>query len=327
MPGRKPLNCPVLLACSTMPASTICLTRGLARLWATRGIPLLVRKRPGSIWRGSSRGDRGVEALGTAARETPPGTDALGRVFAAADAPVLLLFDEVLNFVNRHRAMADGFYAFIQNLTVAVTGRTQAAAVISLPRSQVEMTEWDQEWQDRITKVVRRVARDLIANDEAEISEVVRRRLIEDLGSDRVRKATARRYADWCFERSARLPPEWTAVDSATKERHAKEYLRERFEACYPFHPATLSVFQRKWRALPQFQQTRGALAMLAQWISCASSSQFQEARTEPPHHVGFGAARRAGLPRCRAWAAWRIALGCRHRRRHRRAAGTRPGA
>ena len=227
-------------------------------------------------------GERGVEALGVSARETPPGTDALGRVFAAADAPVLLLFDEVLNFVNRHRGMADAFYAFLQNLTVAVTGRTQAAAVVSLPRSQVEMTDWDQEWQDRITKVVRRVARELIANDEAEISEVVRRRLIEDLGSERVRRTTARRYADWCFDRSARLPPEWMAVDSATRGTRAKEYLRERFEACYPFHPATLSVFQRKWRALPQFQQTRGALAMLAQWISCASREQFRQARTEP---------------------------------------------
>ena len=227
-------------------------------------------------------GERGVEALGMSAGETPPGTDALGRVFAAADAPVLLLFDEVLNFVNRHRGMADGFYAFLQNLTVATTGRTQAAAVVSLPRSQVEMTDWDQEWQDRITKVVRRVARELIANDEAEISEVVRRRLIEDLGSERVRRSTSRRYADWCFERSARLPPEWMTVDSATKEAKAKEYLRERFEACYPFHPATLSVFQRKWRALPQFQQTRGALAMLAQWISCASREQFHQARTEP---------------------------------------------
>ena len=82
------------------------------------------------------------------------------------DAPVLLLFDEVLNFVNRHRPMAEPFHAFLQNLTVAVTGTTQAAAVISLPRSQVEMTDWDQQWQDRITKVVRRVARDLIANDE-----------------------------------------------------------------------------------------------------------------------------------------------------------------
>ena len=37
--------------------------------------------------------------------------------------------------------------------------------MISLPRSQVEMTEWDQEWQARITKVVKRVAKDLIVND------------------------------------------------------------------------------------------------------------------------------------------------------------------
>ena len=99
--------------------------------------------------------------------------------------------------MNRHRGMADSFHAFLQNLTVAVTGSTHAAAVISLPRSQVEMTEWDQEWQDRITKVVRRVARDLIANDESEISEVVRRRLFEDLGSERVRQNVARAYADW----------------------------------------------------------------------------------------------------------------------------------
>jgi hypothetical protein len=44
------------------------------------------------------------------------------------------------------------------------------------------MTNWDQEWQDRISKIVR-VAKDLIANDEIEISEVVRRRLFQDLGS------------------------------------------------------------------------------------------------------------------------------------------------
>ena len=227
-------------------------------------------------------GDRGVAALGAAAQTTPPGTEALARVFAAADAPVLLLFDEVLNFLNRHRGMAESFYAFLQNLTVAVTGTTQAAAVISLPRSQVEMTDWDQQWQERITKVVRRVARDLIAVDESEISEVVRRRLFEDLGSPRIRKRVAKTYADWCFERTARLPAEWLAVDTATREAKAREFLRGRFEACYPFHPATLSVFQRKWRALTQFQQTRGALAMLAQWVSWAAREQFGQARTEP---------------------------------------------
>ena len=226
-------------------------------------------------------GDKGVAALGAAAKTTPPGTEAIAKVFAATEAPALLLFDEVLNFINRHRAMAEGFHAFIQNLTVAVTGTTRAAAVISLPRSQVEMTDWDRQWQDRITKVVRRVAKDLIANDEAEIGEVVRRRLFENLGNERACRKVAKAYANWCFERSARLPPEWMAVDTTTTETKARDFLRGRFEACYPFHPATLSVFQRKWRALTQFQQTRGALAMLAQWISWAAREHFRQARRE----------------------------------------------
>lgn len=227
-------------------------------------------------------GAQGVAALGESARQTPPGTDALARMFACVNTPILLLFDEVLNFVNRHKAMAQDFHAFIQNLTVAVTGSIQTAAVVSLPRSQVEMTDWDQEWQQRITKVVRRVARDLIANDESEISEVVRRRLFEDIGSSRMRKKVARAYADWCFDRTARLPSEWFSVDTAKTPDQARKFLQDRFEACYPFHPATLSVFQRKWQALAQFQQTRGALAMLAQWISWAAQRQFRETRNEP---------------------------------------------
>src|SRR5450759_4177364 len=232
-------------------------------------------------------GDKGVEALGPAAKTTPPGTDSIARVFQAAGAPVLLLFDEVLNYLNRHRSNAESFHAFIQNLTVATTGTTHGAAVISLPRSQVEMTASDQEWQDRISKVVRRVAKDLIANDETEISEVVRRRLFQDLGSEKIRKNVAKAFGDWCFERRAQLPPEWTAVDSAATEAKAREFLQQRFEACYPFHPATLSVFQRKWQALPQYQQTRGTLAMLAQWIAIAAQDAFRKARTEPLLTIG----------------------------------------
>jgi predicted AAA+ superfamily ATPase len=227
-------------------------------------------------------GDAGVACLGTAAKTTPPGTEAIGKLFQAAGGVVLVLFDEVLNYLNRHRRMADSFHAFIQNLTVATTGTTRAAAVISLPRSQVEMSESDQQWQDRITKVVRRVAKDLIANDESEISEVIRRRLFEDIGSDRIRKNVAKAYADWCFEKRAQLPPEWTAVDTAATEAKAREYLRARFETCYPFHPATLSVFQRKWQALQQYQQTRGTLAMLAQWVSWTYREGYERARREP---------------------------------------------
>jgi len=227
-------------------------------------------------------GSEGVAALGPSAQSTAPGTAALARLFEAAGGKVLILLDEVLNFCNRYRPLADSFYAFIQNLTVAMTGMTHSAAVISLPRSQVEMTDWDLQWQERITKVVHRVAKDLIANDESEISEVVRRRLFEDLGPERTRRTLAKLHADWCFERRARLPAEWTAVDSTSTETKAREFLMSRFEACYPFHPSTLSVFQRKWQALPQYQQTRGTLAMLAQWVSWAYREGYQKLRREP---------------------------------------------
>jgi hypothetical protein len=144
------------------------------------------------------------------------------------------------------------------------------------------MTEWDFQWQEKITKIVRRVSKDLIANEEAEISEVIRRRLFESIGKESIRKNIAKKYADWCFERRDRLPPEWTAVDASATEANAREYLRNRFELCYPFHPATLSVFQRKWQALPQYQQTRGTLAMFAQWISIVFSENHLKARQEP---------------------------------------------
>lgn len=96
--------------------------------------------------------EKGIEALGPTAKTLPPGTEALGWLFAAAGGTVLILFDEVLNFLNRHRAMTEPFHAFVQNLTVATTGTTRGAAVISLPRSQVEMTDWDLQSQEKITR-------------------------------------------------------------------------------------------------------------------------------------------------------------------------------
>jgi hypothetical protein len=227
-------------------------------------------------------GDEGVATLGPEAKTKAPGTNNLRKLIEVAGGHVLILCDEVLNFLSRHRDKSEPFRDFLANLVRTLTGTTGSAAMISLPQSKPEMSDWDLRWQDIVIKEVNRVAKNLISNDEAEISEVVRRRLFEDLGNERTRKNVAKTFADWCFERRAQLPPEWTAVDTATTESKAREYLQSRFEACYPFHPSTLSVFQRKWQVLPQYQQTRGTLAMLAQWISMAFREGYQRARREP---------------------------------------------
>jgi hypothetical protein len=227
-------------------------------------------------------GNDGINALGPEAKTKAPGTDNLRKLIEAAGGHVLILCDEVLNFLSRHRDKAEPFRDFLANLVRTLTGTTGSAAMISLPQSKPEMSDWDLRWQDIVIKEVNRVAKNLISNDEAEISEVVRRRLFEDLGNERTRKNVAKTFAEWCFQRRAQLPPEWTAVDTATTETKARDYLESRFEACYPFHPSTLSVFQRKWQVLPQYQQTRGTLAMLAQWISMAFREGYQRARREP---------------------------------------------
>ena len=148
-------------------------------------------------------GDAGVELLGPSAIDAPPGTDTINRLIARVNGPVLLLFDELLNLFSRHRALAEPMHAFLHNIVRGFVGSNHRAAVISLPRSQVEMTEWDLNWQDKIVKVIGAVAKPLLVNDEGEISEVIRRRLFEDLGPEKTRKSVAIAYADWCFERRA----------------------------------------------------------------------------------------------------------------------------
>ncbi|MGO8676642.1 MAG: DUF499 domain-containing protein [Limisphaerales bacterium] len=215
-------------------------------------------------------GEKGRALFG----KNAPGTKAIGDLLRLVGKPVLILFDETLNYIGRHPEQSGQFHSFMQNLTVALTSAERAVGLFSLPASPTEMTEELREWQDKLTKVVGRVGKDLVANDASEVSEIVRRRLFENAGRDSMKRAAARQFSAWVFNRRDRLPPEWGQL--------SEDQIRDQFEACYPFHPATLTVFQRKWQALPQFQQTRTTLAMLGMWISCAYREGYGKARREP---------------------------------------------
>jgi hypothetical protein len=73
--------------------------------------------------------------------------------------------------------------------------------------------------------------------------------------------------------------PNWFPVDTASGV----------FADAYPFHPTLLSVFERKWQALPRFQQTRGILRLLALWVSNAYDAGFKGAHKDPL--IGMGTA------------------------------------
>jgi hypothetical protein len=116
--------------------------------------------------------------------------------------------------------LAEPFHAFLHNIMRGFVGTTIVRRLISLPRSQVK-SRLGLHVAGRDREGSCAVAGGLIANDETEISEVVRRRLFRSLAVSGYGRTLRGPMRTGCFERRAQLPGEWTAIDTATSEHKA----------------------------------------------------------------------------------------------------------
>lgn len=215
------------------------------------------------------------------AKKIAPGGDVIRKIIPQEE-PCLILMDELMNYMSRFRreGLNEQLYDFIMNLTGAMNSKS--VLVVSVPASlDLEMTAADVADYNRLTKMLDRVGKAMTMTAGAETSEIIRRRLFEwdtrAIGADgRVllpekAKETCREYARWMAEHAQQLP-------GSIQPEHARAH----FEACYPFHPSALSVFERKWQSVPKFQQTRGVLRMLAIWVSQAYNAAYRKAHADP---------------------------------------------
>jgi len=199
---------------------------------------------------------------------TAPAGDVIRQILPQ-DRPCLILMDELLNYISRNRrsGLSSQFYTFIQSLSEIVRGMQNVVLAISIPASELEMTPEDYADYKRFGKLLDRLGKAVMMSTEAETSEIIRRRLFEwDLDAigqngrvllPRDAIQTCNEYANWVVEHRAQLPGEFPM-----------DHARDAFAATYPLHPTVLSVFERKWQALPRFQQTRGVLRLLALWVA-----------------------------------------------------------
>lgn len=203
--------------------------------------------------------------------------------------PALLLIDEVMNYVSPERKTkhAGEMYNFLMKLSEEIAGMDRVVAVVSIPASELEMGAEDEADYTRLKKMLDRKGKPVIMSAENEMSEIIRRRLFEwDLravGADgrlllpRDAVAACKEYADWIQDNRNQVPNWFT------------DHAQAAFEATYPFHPMVISVFERKWRELPRFQQTRGVLRLLALWVSHVFQSGFKGAQNDLL--IGMGSA------------------------------------
>ena len=211
------------------------------------------------------------------AQGAAPGGDVIRAMLP--DGPTLILVDELVNFMGRNRknGQTAQLYNFLQNLSETARGRDNLVLAVSIPSLESEMSAEDYADYDRFKKLLDRLGKPVLLSAETETAEIIRRRLFEWGGTPPEARRTSLEYAEWVKEHR-QMVGDFDA-----------DHAYERFEACYPFHPALLSVFERKWQALPRFQKTRGMLRLLALWVSRAYQEGYKGAHKDPL--IGIGTA------------------------------------
>ena len=194
------------------------------------------------------------------------------------DGPVLVLMDELLNYVSRGRKLGlrDELFNFIQNLAEEARARNNMVLCVSIPSSEIEMNPDDQRDHDSLKKLLDRIGKAVLMSANREMAEIIRRRLFEWWGLPDEAKKTCRQYAEWYGDHAQEL----TGIDT--------DGAYESFCSCWPFHPSVISVFERKWQSLPKFQRTRGILRLLALWVARASQEEYQKRNKEPLINLGL---------------------------------------
>lgn len=203
-----------------------------------------------------------------------PGGDVIRDVLTkgAGGRPVLLLLDEVLKYMERAAAVGvlDSTLQrqakdFFQNLTVEVSGSTNAALVYSLTWSAREALG-NVALLAEIDKLAARVdqLREPVTGDE--VLPILQRRLLGATPDHNTATEVATAYQE-VVTGMQRAHAE-TPADRQQAEEEGR-HLRDRMRAAYPFHPALIDVMRERWTAVDAFQRTRGALRFLA---SCMHS-------------------------------------------------------
>src|SRR6266568_9108070 len=187
-----------------------------------------------------------------------PGREAL-RSLLLNYQPVLILMDEVLEFVTKAAGVVVGgstlaaqSIAFIQELTELVSTLDRVSLVVTLPSSVIE--HYDEQAErlfQQLQRIAGRVEKIYTPVQEHEITSVIRRRLFSYVDEQQATHVVSD-FMDYAVRESL-LPAGMEPSD-----------YRQRFEAAYPFIPEVVDVLYERWGSLPTFQRTRGVLRLLA---------------------------------------------------------------
>jgi len=195
--------------------------------------------------------------------QVSPGRESIYKLLSE-NQPVLILMDEVLEYVTKAAAVTVGestlaaqTIAFMQELTEVAGTLEKVALVITLPASAMEhYDESAEKLFGQLKKVVGRVEKIYTPVQDHEITHVIRHRLFSRIDHDGAGEV----IGDFM---------EYATRESILPAGTEPSEYRKRFESSYPFLPEVVDVLYHRWGSYPNFQRTRGVLRLLSLVTHC----------------------------------------------------------
>ena len=189
-----------------------------------------------------------------------PGSAKISELFNQVGKPIVLLMDEVLNYLTAAAAvdigrstLAKQALRFVHNLTESVKASNNVALIATRQSGEHE-NYGEADLSNKFKQLLDRMARVGTPVDDSEIANIIRSRLFSEV-DESAAKRIAREFANYA-DRESLLPP-----------GEQKSEYRARFVASYPFQPEVIDVLYHRWGSFPNFQRTRGVLRLLSRVV------------------------------------------------------------
>ncbi len=198
-------------------------------------------------------------------KKVAPGTGLLEQI--VGDRPALIMLDEIARHLRAAKAvttetrasnLAEQTVAFLMSLLEFAASKEHCVVVLTLASDADAFSSETAFLRQSLAEALQISARServLTPTVETEIPAIVTHRLFRHIDREQA-KAVFAAYSGYytqLFEKNADLPQRCTRA----------EYLKE-FTAAYPFHPELLTTLNHKTATIMNFNQTRGALRLLA---------------------------------------------------------------
>jgi len=204
-------------------------------------------------------------------KRVAPGREILERIFESKK-PVLILIDELTEYIVKAKEFEDQVFAFCQELTETIKLLKQCVLVCTLP-SSAPYGERGERVLSQLLKIFGRMKTIYTPVEGEEIYEILRKRLFEDYGDVKVHKRVAKQYFELYRSLGDEIPRECREIR-----------YQEKMEKAYPFHPELVDVFFERWGTLPTFQRTRDVLRLLATIVHDLFIRQYPIPVIQPAH-------------------------------------------